>query len=214
MGERGYKRTRSVPSGTIVVLNGTSSCGKSSLARALQSLMADAAQPYLHLSIDSFWEMLPRRYFEDVPALLTVETGYFRCIPVLAAGNNLIVDTVLQTDQRKAEVAALLHAHRAFLIGVHCPLEVTERRERSRGDRPVGQARAQFDRVHAHGVYDAEVDTSACSTEECARRIKEYLDSRAAPRAFGRLQRLLTGLAPCGGARRAAADAGLDGARL
>src|SRR5262245_5274066 len=114
---------------TIVFLNGTSSCGKTSIARAFHLLMAEAGAPYLSLSIDAFWELLPKRYFDDEPTLVAVQTGFFRCIPALAsAGNNLVVDALLVAEQRKAEVAALLRRQRAFLVGVQCPLDVIEQR--------------------------------------------------------------------------------------
>lgn len=175
---------------TIVVLNGTSSCGKTSIARAFQLLMAGAAEPYIYLSIDAFWEMLPERYFDDEPTLVTAQTGFFRCIRALAsAGNNVIVDALLATEQRKAEVAALLHQQCAFFVGVQCSLDVIEQRERARGDRPIGQARAQFDRVHAHGIYDLLVDSALSTPEECALLIKHHLESATGPHAFQRLHR-------------------------
>jgi chloramphenicol 3-O phosphotransferase len=46
-------------SGRIILLNGTSSSGKSSVARALQEVLSE---PYLHLGIDTFIAMLPSRY--------------------------------------------------------------------------------------------------------------------------------------------------------
>ena len=43
--------------GKIIFLNGTSSSGKSSLARELQRRLPE---PFLHLQLDAFIEMLPR----------------------------------------------------------------------------------------------------------------------------------------------------------
>jgi chloramphenicol 3-O phosphotransferase len=45
-------------------------------------------------------------------------------------------------------------------VRVDCALEVVEARERDRGDRLVGLARAQYDIVHRHPRYDARVDTA------------------------------------------------------
>ena len=59
----------------------------------------------------------------------------------------------------------------SVFVGVICPLAVTEKRETERGDRTVGTARYQFERVHAHDCYDVEVDTSVLSVEECVARI-------------------------------------------
>ncbi|MCB0257983.1 MAG: hypothetical protein KDI55_30035, partial [Anaerolineae bacterium] len=45
--------------GHIIILNGTSSAGKSSLAKALQTQLPN---PYLHLEIDTMVFALPKRY--------------------------------------------------------------------------------------------------------------------------------------------------------
>ena len=67
---------------------------------------------------------------------------------------------------------------------VRGPLDVLEQREQQRQDRTLGQARAQFDLVHAHGVYDLEVDTSLASPEQCAQQVIERLQSDLPPLAF------------------------------
>ncbi|MBI2122701.1 MAG: chloramphenicol phosphotransferase, partial [Armatimonadetes bacterium] len=54
-------------------------------------------------------------------------------------------------------------------------------------DRTLGQARRQFDIIHAHGVYDLQVDTSISSADECALAIKRRLQGPAFD-AFARLK--------------------------
>ena len=49
-------------------------------------------------------------------------------------------------------------------------------RERSRGDRVVGLARWQYDRVHRGMTYDLEIDTSAADPPACATIIKTAFD--------------------------------------
>ncbi|WP_145795550.1 phosphotransferase-like protein [Kitasatospora atroaurantiaca] len=51
-----------------------------------------------------------------------------------------------------------------------------------------GLAAFQVERVHAHGVYDVEVDTGTTSAEDRALLVKEYLGRRTAPAAFDRLR--------------------------
>jgi chloramphenicol 3-O phosphotransferase len=60
---------------------------------------------------------------------------------------------------------------------------VLEQREHQRQDRTLGQARAQYDLVHAHGVYDLEVDTSLAGPEACAQQVIERLRA-GPPQAF------------------------------
>jgi len=87
------------------------------------------------------------------------------------AGNNLIVDDVL-LENEMAEYAALLANVTFHAVGVFAPLDVLEARERERGDRLVGLARWQYDRVHQGKRYDLELDTSKATAMECAERIK------------------------------------------
>lgn len=47
------------PRGTLIVLNGTSGSGKTTIAGALRELFVE---PFLHAGIDKFIFTLPRRY--------------------------------------------------------------------------------------------------------------------------------------------------------
>ncbi len=46
----------------IIFLNGTSSAGKTSIARAFQ---AQASKPYMHLAVDMFFQAVPIRFWES-----------------------------------------------------------------------------------------------------------------------------------------------------
>jgi chloramphenicol 3-O phosphotransferase len=179
---------------TIILLNGVGSVGKSSIAKALQGI---TRAPFLHVEMDAFLNMMPERYW-DHPDGLTFETvqqdgkpavvirsgevaertfrGMRHAIAALArAGNNLIVDDVMLEDEM-ADYAALLSGFTLHAVGVFAPLEILEARERERGDRLIGLARWQYDRVHRGKRYALEIDTSAATAPECAERIR---------RAFG-----------------------------
>jgi len=74
--------------------------------------------------------------------------------------------------------------------GEELPAELA-RRERLRGDREPGLALAQHERVHAHGRYDLECDTTHASPLDCALSIKAFLacaSDRNEPRAFDELR--------------------------
>ncbi len=187
-------------SGTIIILNGASSSGKSSLLKELQNTFNE---PYLNAGLDKFLWMLPSRYldrplWDDVlgKADHAGETGHkliyamHRAIFALAEnGFNLLVDHVLVEPGWVQDCAELFAVQPAYLIGIRCPLEVLELREKERRDRTLGQARLQFERVHAHGLYDFEVDTSIESVEDCAKRVRDFLKSGVEPMAFRRLNK-------------------------
>lgn len=178
---------------TIILLNGIGSAGKSSIAKALQQI---TAEPFLHVAMDDFLNMLPPLYFdhpdglvfetltEDGKPSVAIQTGIVcerllsgmrRAVAAMAeAGNNLVVDEVLMgAGEASAEYARLLAPYRLHWVGVMAPLNVLEARERARADRMIGLARWQFPRVHAGLAYDLEIDTSRISPAEAARIIKD-----------------------------------------
>lgn len=171
-----------VPPGTVVVLNGTSSAGKTSIAHELQTLLDE---PYFSLGIDYFFGMLQLRHWAEADA--NVVSGMHHCTATLASlGNNVILDSVA-FGERLAECVTVLHNLPVLLVGVRCPLHVSQQRESARGDRTPGQAANQIHLVHTHGVYDLEIDTSVLSSLECAHLIKRRLDAGFQPTAFGQL---------------------------
>ncbi|MFV0137259.1 chloramphenicol phosphotransferase CPT family protein [Streptomyces sp. HMX87] len=175
--------------GTVIFLNGTSSSGKSSIAAELLRILDE---PYFHMPVDAFHAM---RSPAPVPAdrlgtvLHRTWRGYHRAVAgMAAAGNNVVVDHVLSAEWRLTDCLSLFVPQDVVFVGVHCPPEELERRERGRGDRPPGLAARQLKQVHAHGCYDLTCDTSRATPAECARRIAAFLADRPTPTAFERLR--------------------------
>ncbi|MGW0931839.1 chloramphenicol phosphotransferase CPT family protein [Streptomyces sp. NPDC002644] len=178
-------------SGRIIFLNGTSSSGKSSIARELLDILEDGV--YFHLAVDSFNAMRTKRELgaEELDAALRrTRMGFHRSIAAMAeVGNDLVVDHVLSEPWRLLDCLAVLPPEDVLFVGVRCPLDELVRREQARGDRPPGLAAYQYDLVHAHGDYDLECDTGTATPRACAQRIKEALPHRTGPTAFTRLRR-------------------------
>lgn len=178
-------------SGRIIFLNGTSSSGKSSIAKELLGILDDGV--FFHMAVDGFNAMRTKRELgaEELDAALRrTRMGFHRSIAAMAeAGNDIVVDHVLSEPWRLLDCLILLPAKDVLFVGVHCPLDELTRRELARGDRPPGLAALQYDLVHGHGDYDFECDTSAADPRECAQQIKEFLPHRPTPTAFTRLRR-------------------------
>ncbi|MCB8976173.1 MAG: AAA family ATPase [Ardenticatenaceae bacterium] len=199
--------------GQIVLINGTSSSGKTSLAKALQGMLA---QPCFHLSVDMFQQTWPADFliygdgqnpaqaegllavFKDDaldevrigPAGFRFFAGLYRSLAAwAAAGNNIIVEDVFYQPQVLREAVQALHDLPIWFVGVHCDLAVAEQRERDRGDRAPGGARTFYPLVHLHTLYDVEVDTTHLSPDACARQVKAHLDEAKQPQAFQQLAR-------------------------
>ena len=178
------------PGGLIIFLDGTSSSGKSSIARELAGLLEE---PCFHMPADAFHAMRssPELAPDQLAAVLRrTWMGFHRAVAgMAAAGNTVVVDHVLSEPWRLQDCLALFCPRDVVLVGVRCPLAELERGEKARGDRPAGLAARQFDLVHAHGTYDIECDTGSTSPRDCARRIKDFLQHRPIPTAFELMSR-------------------------
>ena len=169
--------------GHIIFLNGTSISGKTTIAKDLQ---ANLSEPYIHISCDDFICMYPEWFWGPmgheeifkryIPGIIS---GLHRCVGALAkSGNNLIVEHVLYEKGWFEECVEHWDGLDVLFVGVKCPLEITEQREKERGDRSIGTARVQYELVHAHRLYDIEVDTSILKVDECVTRIMELVKNK------------------------------------
>ncbi|MET3925161.1 AAA family ATPase [Devosia sp. 2618] len=153
-----------VERGRIILLHGASSSGKSTLARGVQ---ARIGQPFWHLSIDHLRDagVLPTARFKsgefDWKAARPAFFDGFHAslIAYASAGNNLIVEHILDNPLWPAELARLFAPFDLFCVGVHCPLPLLIAREQARGDRPVGSAEQDFHTIHQGVKYDLEVQS-------------------------------------------------------
>jgi chloramphenicol 3-O phosphotransferase len=182
--------------GRIILLNGASSSGKSTLARELQDVLDE---PFLHVSPDHLVAsgLLPQRREQSGPFDWWRQmrprffAGFHRWLPALAgAGNDLIVDHIIEFASWRREIARLLAGLDVYLVGVHCDLDEIDRRERERGDRRPGQGRTHVsdDGIHTFGPYDLEVDTTAGVSRQLAESIVSSWRNRTPERALGRVE--------------------------
>ncbi len=175
----------------VIILNGVGSVGKTSTARALQEI---TARPFLHVSMDVFAGMLPQRMFghpdgmifetvqeqgmpcvviETGPVMARTMRGMRHAIAAMAAQeNDLVVDDVMMAATEADKYRSLLKHTELRFVGLFASLEVLEARERARGDRELGLARWQFDRVHRGQRYDLEIETSGSTPTQNAQRIR------------------------------------------
>jgi chloramphenicol 3-O phosphotransferase len=170
----------------VIVLNGGSSSGKSSIARALQDVLPGQ---WLTFGTDVLAEALPGRGGDPRSGLVlepdgtvmvmsefrAVEEIWYEGLAVMASrGAFLILDEVfLSGGAGQQRLRTLLGELDVLWAGVHCDPLVAAEREAARGDRVRGMAMAQAVAVHAGVVYDVEVDTTDCSAIACARQIAE-----------------------------------------
>ena len=164
--------------GKIILLNGVSSSGKSSLAKELVEHLPD----YFHISIDDFDYVIEKMENRNKNRLIPVPTEYFfhRTVKMFSdKGINLIVDQILHDTETLTDYIETFKDYSLVFVGVHCSVEELNRREQARGDRQIGLAIAQLSFVHQQQEnYDVEVDTSKNKLETCVEQIKVALRSK------------------------------------
>ena len=177
--------------GRILLLNGTSSSGKTSLAKALQ---ASLPQQYLHVQLDAFRGMEPVGYFSNEQAasgslrMAALCRAMHATVAEFAAhGQNVIFDHVLSTEAWHY-LFEDFKEQTLYLVGVHCSIAELVRRERARSDRANGLAESQVGRIHENREYDFSVDTSCSNPTDCANAVVDWLQQAPVPLAFKKMR--------------------------
>ena len=179
----------------MIVLNGGSSSGKSSITRALQGILPGI---WLTFGVDTFIEALPGRgnspqagitYKPDGTITFSAEhralerTWYAGLSSMARAGAHLILDEVLLSGGAGQKRLQSTFSDVSFMwVGIHCDPDVAASRETQRADRMEGMARQQALTVHSGVVYDFVVNTTDRSTEECAHYIASRLPLKMSDR--------------------------------
>ena len=211
--------------GSIILLNGSSSSGKTTLSLMLQQLLRD---PYQHVALDQFRDGLPGRYrgfnspegttgFDGLnisPVDLNGESvtavrfgvhgkkllkGMRRAIATIVSnGLNVIIDDLLFEESFVVDYAHVLAEFDVCIVGVRCPLDVVRQRESERPGRFPGTATWHFDKVHEHMIYDVEVNTASNSPRDCALTVMNALENKPTMSAIRQLTARCRLLLTCG----------------
>ncbi len=154
--------------GRIILLNGTSSSGKTTLATLLRSRLEPQFHYYAsdQLADAGFRPSNQEVRFRYRRAFFD---GFHRSIAAFAgAGMDLLVEHILEEQAWAEELKVLLAPFDVFWVGVHAPVAEIERREQLRGDRTLGEALYHL-KTHRFCTYDVEVDTTAPGSENVQR---------------------------------------------
>lgn len=163
----------------VIILNGASSAGKSSIVKVLQEKLPVL---YLNFSIDSILYALPDSDLESMmrgAAITKAEYSYSKLVlgyhaaaaSLLKSGNRLILDNAITKAEWRLDLEFHLAPFEAFWIGIECETEELRRREKCRGDRALGTAEREAAIVHDGFRYNLTLDTSSRSSQLCADRI-------------------------------------------
>ncbi|MBO5994485.1 MAG: AAA family ATPase [Firmicutes bacterium] len=156
----------------IILLNGPSSSGKSTLARALQTLiMNERAERYEVVSIDDYLEMSPTETIYEDDVFEISENILRRALELLGEGSGVIIDHVITSERIFDELKEQLSSFKMRMVRVTCSLDILRARELERGNRSPGSAEASAEYLYPKEGYDLVIDTGVKTAEENARLI-------------------------------------------
>lgn len=198
--------------GKLIIINGGSSAGKTSMSLELQEIMDE---PYFLLGIDVFWFTMPQKaidlervqadYYQWCEEVTEEGLKYFRILPghylnesmlaryksmaaYLDQGLNVVADEVFWSKDWLLESLEVFASYTSYYVGIFCDDAELSRREIQRGDRYLGWARGSQIYAHKDAIYDLTIDNTKKTPLECAQEIKSFLEGNPDPSAAHRMR--------------------------
>ena len=160
----------------IILLNGPSSSGKSTLSKALQVLLAEKRTArYEVISIDDYMKISTEETIYEDDVFEISEDLCNGALEALKHSDGAIIDHVITSERIFVQLKEMLSGYSLYTVHVTCPLEVLLAREEARHNRCIGSAEASYEYLYPKDGYDLTVDTHQMTTEECALRIADAL---------------------------------------
>ena len=160
----------------IILLNGPSSSGKSTLSKALQRLIKERRnESYRIVSIDDYMKLSTEEtiYEDDVFDISgDMCTG---ALEALQTSPGVIIDHVITSERIYHQLTAMLGQYPICSVHVMCPLDILLQRECARKNRCLGSAESSYTYLYPKDEYDLSVDTSVMTPAECSVKIFEAL---------------------------------------
>ncbi len=156
----------------IILLNGPSSSGKSTLSKALKALIEETRnERYVIVSIDDFMKLSTEEtiYEDDV-----FEISGDMCTSALEAlktAHGVIIDHVITSERIFRQLTEMLGRYHIHAVHVTCPIDVLLERENARKNRCPGSAEASYTYLFPKNGYELTVDTSVMTPAECSSEI-------------------------------------------
>lgn len=181
---------------TAIILNGASSAGKTLISTELFKCLGDKTL------LTGFDDILDRQNAESNFFSRLIQhfdrnfrTNTFRRLHTeilehLQTGRNVIVETSIMEIVALRDLSDKLSDQQVFFIGIKPPLHISEKWEKQRGDRPIGQARKHYELIHQHGIYDLVMDTSQLTPVEAAEQILTHINKHK-PFALRQLKQMI-----------------------
>jgi chloramphenicol 3-O phosphotransferase len=166
----------------LIILEGPSGVGKSSVAGAMQEALLPAI--WLGFSMDTLIHTLPPSVLHRCNSAddwsgvdgKAIGAAALRCLRALVeCGNNVIFDLCLPSGKYVEKFQEGIRDLNPVVIGVRCDWKEVERRTLQRADRSMKEVERSFKNPHVFQRYDLVVDTTDVSPEAAATECLSHL---------------------------------------
>ena len=163
--------------GKIILLNGPSSSGKSTIAKALQVLIKEQREEnYGIVSVDDFLNMsVNEPIFEDDVFEISDKLNK-KVIDLLETSDGVIVDHVITSKRIYDGLMERCGSFDLISVKVYCSLDILKHREKERENRSIGSAEASLEYLYPKDGYDLTVDNSTVAAKECAEKLFKQIE--------------------------------------
>ena len=169
--------------GKIIILNGVSCVGKTTLAKTIQTLADDLIY---RISIDDYFRMIPANkiYSDNGDNIRNAISFMHNSICFLAENKfNVIVDMIyLQKDGDESiidECRRLFKDYDVVMVKLSCMSQELKSRASQRLDRDFNYIQRQIAMQFPDSAYDIVLDTYKYCPEECAMNVLNFISSGA-----------------------------------
>ncbi len=172
--------------GRVILLNGPSSAGKSSLAKALQCLIPEGTMLF---SMDDYLAMSRGKHTTALEAvkesgLPFIESFHASIAEAAHRGALVIVDHVIgESYSWIQDFRSRLLNTPVLFVQVTCRQDILLHREQHRTDRPpnLPHTKRQINHIHRHFPHSLSIDTTQSSPRECASLLLQFIHHHFLP---------------------------------
>ena len=160
---------------TMILLNGPSSAGKSTISRELQKRLREMNADQLIISIDDYMRTDPKEtiYEDDIYEIMPDICRDTK--NAIEQGKTVIVDHAITSERIYDAMMDAAKGGKAYTVKVSCDIEILRKRETERGDRCPGSAEASLEYLWPKDGYDICIDNGKRSAGENVEIILEAL---------------------------------------
>lgn len=201
-----FNKSATAQTGTVIILNGPSCAGKTSIQKAFQQLtmpdlwcktgidtLFDASMPNITPENMNFWtsenpiRWVENTYDEQGHKILPLFLGdqgkkaVYAMNSAIAAyaqnGCNVIVDYIAYKQEWITDLQHKLKGIKTYYVAVDISLEALEQREIARGTSPMGHARSHYATVYGNLTYDLRVNSEKNTPQEITVQLKQMIET-------------------------------------